>query len=269
MSDDRLDPVPRHEFADRLEEVLVGRLEGSAGSSQPSHLELEHHVELKDDPNPPTRRWTRWYIAAAVAAAVAVIGVVALVSRPLRAAVTPGSTATTLASAPTTTVKGDSVPVTFTVTWSYDKGDDCPSPMCLTHFKVGATSTLKGDIEGSAWQAIFWNGLDAYGATIRSHLEHVAVYAVDGKVNGCDTGSFMLTEIMQFTSDDKGTIDKGHYDGTWQIVPQSGRGGLVNLSGSGVSHGLYATAGDVGRTFTGTLSCRIGPGPSTPWATTP
>ena len=62
-------------------------------------------------------------------------------------------------------------------------------------------------------------------------------------------------EMMQFTSGTSRDRPSGTYIGTWEIVPQSGRGDPALISGSGTSSGVFGTADVDGRTFTGTITC--------------
>jgi hypothetical protein len=233
--------TPRAEFADRLEADLLHVLAGGGG---PRSTERETTVELEPRPHdPPRSRWRGPILAAAAIVAVACGGVA------LRALRDDGGSST--ASVPMQ-------PATFSVTWDYtEQVNHCLAAgrACLNGFGMPATAELGGTIEGSANQSVVWNAPADYTDADVDHLEHVAVYNVSGTVEGCGSGELMIVEIMQFVSGAGHDREDGTYTGTWQIVPESGRVELTGVSGSGASNGLFATAGDVGREFTGTISC--------------
>jgi hypothetical protein len=109
---------------------------------------------------------------------------------------------------------------------------------------------------------VFWNDQAPYPDVVPSlgHEEFVNTYEVIATIDGCATvpANFMMMEMTQ-TKQLKG-IDfttRSVYSGTWQIVPESGRGPLASLSGSGTSAGDITYSDDTtwARTFTGTVTC--------------
>jgi hypothetical protein len=244
MTDDHsLDLAPRAEFADRLEDELL-RVIGNRAETLPipDPEEIFVIVERTTMPFPSRRR--RWLVPVAAAVIALVAGaVIALARRDHTNVVEPA----------------DSNPVTFTIHWAYsDVRHDCPAEsgaMCMNHFDFPATSELKGDVVGAGYQGVFWNDPVDYIGQAVDHLEHVGAYNVKATVAGCGTGEFMLMEMMQFKSGADRDRPSGTYIGTWQIVPNSGRGALASISGSGTSRGVFGTAQADGRTFTGDIAC--------------
>jgi hypothetical protein len=243
MTDDHsLDLAPRAEFADRLEADLL-RVIGNRAETLPIPDPEETFVIVERTTSPFPIRRRRWLVpvAAAVIALVAG-GVIALVRRDHTTVVEPA----------------DSNPVTFTIRWAYsDVRHDCPTDggMCMNHFDFPATSALEGDVVGDGYQGVFWNDPVDYSGQAVDHLEHVGAYNVKATVAGCGTGEFLLMEMMQFKSGADRDRPSGTYIGTWQIVPNSGRGALTSISGSGTSRGVFGTAQADGRTFTGDIAC--------------
>lgn len=243
MTDDHsLDTAPRAEFADRLEADLlrvIGRRAETLSIPDPE----ETFVIVEPTTVGPSRR--RWLAPAAAAAVV-------LVAAAVFAFVRRGD--------PSEVEPADSHPVTFTIHWAYsDVIHDCPTDvagaMCVNHFDLPATSVLNGDVAGNGYQGVFWNDPVDYSNQAVDHLEHVGAYNVTATVAGCGTGQFMLMEMMQFKSGSNRDRPSGTYIGTWQIVPESGRGALASISGSGTSAGGFDTAESDGRTFIGAVAC--------------
>ena len=250
MTDDHsLDMAPRAEFADRLEAELL-RVIGNRAETLPIP-DIEETIVIVEPtttrtgatPFPIRRR--RWLVPVA-AGLIALVagGVIALALRDDTKVVEPAN----------------SNPVTFTIHWAYsDVRHDCPTDvfgaMCVNHFDMPASSEFKGDVAGVGYQGLFWNDPVDYSGQAVDHLEHVGAYAVKATVAGCGTGEFMLMEMMQFKSGADRDRPTGTYIGTWQIVPNSGRGALTSISGSGTSHGVFGTAQAEGRTFTGGIAC--------------
>jgi hypothetical protein len=242
------DIAPNAEFADRLEADLLRTIGKHASSPTTGTIDVrdsEEHLMTIDTEPPPV--WTRpRTIAAVAAAAAAVIVVVAsLVWATNRST--------------DDEVTGSSANVTFTVMWAYsDIVHEC-SPgsrsVCLNRFDIPAAAEFSGAIAGSGSQVVLWNDPVDYPDQEVDHLEHVVTYNVDALVDGCGRGQFLLVEIMQFVSGANRDRDSGTYIGTWQIVAQSGRSGLESITGSGSSTGSFGTAVDIGRSFTGTISC--------------
>lgn len=196
-----------------------------------------------DTPGTDHRTSTTWKWLALAAAAIALVAAVAAIlpgREPDRSAVTAGT------------------PVTFVVHWEYSEiTSDCvpTSTTCLNHFDIPASARFTGDVEGEGMQAVYWNDPEDYPGRAVDHLEHVGTYLVNGAIDGCGTGKFMLVEVMQFVSGADRDRPTGTYKGTWQIVDSSGRGELSTVAGSGTSNGVFGTAGDEGRTFTGSITC--------------
>lgn len=253
MNDPHLfDRSPQAAFAARLEAQFLraagGRGDDTGTDTDPrpspvlSTQEQTMTVQLDEPTTGRTPRRSRLAWVGGIAAAVILIVALVAVVSGRNDRTTPGDT---------------SIPVTFTVTWEYsDIRHECtPTNECLNHFDIPATSTFEGDVSGNGFQALYWNDPRDYPDQAVDHLEHVGTYQVQAEVAGCGVGDFLLVEFMQFVSGPDRDRDTGTYKGTWQIVPNSGRGFLSALSGSGTSDGLFATAGDVGRTFTGSVTC--------------
>jgi hypothetical protein len=262
MTHDRsLDVTPRREFADRLEADLLHIIGagpvGDATHTEPghttaltSHKPIAHKeaiVAIELDHQPTARSPRRALVAAA--GIILVVAAIALVAgrgngdqHPAASTLAPGARN-----------------VTFVLTWSYDgKVHDCgltANQPCMNHFAIPASSTLKGDIDGTAFQGRFWIDAAEYPGQHVHHLEHVAAYEVKGDVAGCGFGQFTIVETMQFRSGPNDDEDSGTYVGTWRIVDESGRLSLSSIAGSGTSSGSFSTAGTDGRTFTGTITC--------------
>ena len=238
MTDDhRFDMTPRAEFADRLERDLRAAL--VAEHDTPKEVSIMH-TDIKEHPRPSSR--TPWLVAAA-AVVFGVVGLTLAFTRDPKAA-EPLS--------PPTTVSTDR-PVTFTIDWSEDgRTSDCAKTTglaCLYHFGIPGVAPFTGDVAGTSYQAVFWNDPDL-DASKMAHVEHVATYMVNATVKGCGAGRFMLEELVQYVWPNDHE-DEGTYRGTWTIVPHSGRGDLVAISGSGTSEG--PPAGE--RTLTGAVNC--------------
>ncbi len=251
----RFDRAPSAAFADRLERDLlraVGAHPATAGTTsapddttnspedQLMTLDLESNAQGTEQRPRATWKW--------LALAAAVIALVAAV-----AAVLPGRKSND-------SVVAGGTPVTFVVNWAYsDINSVCaPSTTCLDHFDIPASSGFSGDVDGEGLQAVYWNApVDFPGQSV-DHLEHIGTYLVTATVDGCGTGTFMLVELMQFVSGADRDRPTGTYKGTWQIVDGSGRGALSTIAGSGTSTGVFGTAADQGRTFTGTIACPSG-----------
>jgi hypothetical protein len=244
MNDDHsLDMAPRAEFCDRLEADLL-RVMGHRTYTLPITEPEETFVIVEPRTVLPSRR-RRWMAPAAAAIiALGAVGVIAWARR----------------DEPTVVEPADAVPVSFTIHWAYsDVQRDCPTDvsatMCMNHFDFPTSSQLKGDVAGYGYQGVFWNAPADYSGQTVDHLEHVGAYNIKATIAGCGTGEFMLMEMMQFKSGAEHDRPSGTYIGTWEIVPESGRDGLVSITGSGTSHGVFGTAQADGRTFTGTIAC--------------
>ena len=149
--------------------------------------------------------------------------------------------------------------VEFTVMWEYsDIVTDCADvdeDVCLNHFAIPALASFTGDVSGFGTQVVLWNEPTEYPDQAVDHIEHVATYNVDATLDECGGGRFMVVETIQFVSGDDLDRDTGTYEGTWQIVAESGRNGLSSVAGRGTSSGVFGTASEEGRTFTGSVSC--------------
>jgi hypothetical protein len=240
MTDEhRLDITPRAEFADRLERDLLDAL----GTAQ-DRPRQDDMVNIETHQHSSRASRTPWLIAAA-AVVLGVVGVTIAVNRD------QSSSASLSPSTTTTVSNGRSV--TFTVDWSEDgKTNDCAATKalaCLYHFAIPGVAPFEGDVAGTSYQAVFWSepDLDAKGT---AHVEHVATYMVNATVKGCGSGRFMLEELVQYAWPNDHE-DQGTYRGTWTVVPHSGRGDLVKLSGSGTSEGPPSGA----RTLSGAINC--------------
>jgi hypothetical protein len=257
MTDDRsLDLTPRAEFADRLEADLL-HIVGAAA--------LGEHTPTESGPNRPPISLKEPIVAVELdhqsiarsprRALVAAAGIILLV---VAVAVVAGRGNGDRHPAASTLPPG-ARNVTFVVHWSYgDTAHDCgiaPNLPCMNHFAIPSSSTLKGDIDGTAFQGLFWNDPAEYPGQRINHLEHVAAYEVKADVVGCGFGQFTIVETMQYRSGPNDDLDSGTYMGTWRIVDESGRGDLRSIAGSGTSSGVFGTAGTDGRTFTGTIEC--------------
>jgi hypothetical protein len=258
MTDDRsFELTPRPEFADRLEADLlhivgVARVGDATrtepGQTSPPISPKEAIVAIELDHRQATARSPRRALVAA-AVIVLVVAAVALVAgrgnsdqHPAASTLPPGARK-----------------VSFVLHWSYDgKVHDCGTSVnlpCMNHFAIPSSSTLTGDVSGTAFQGLFWNDLAEYPGKNVSHLEHVAAYEVKGDVTGCGFGLFTIVETMQFRSGPNDDQDSGTYLGTWRVVDESGRLNLSTITGSGTSSGVFGTAGTDGRTFTGAITC--------------
>lgn len=248
MTDPRIfDRTPRREFADRLEAQFLkaAAVTATAPDPTPHHSSpQEATVTLQlDDPITTERRRPTWqWPAVAAAAVLLIVALVAVLTRNSDDDDTPPAAGT---------------PVTFTVTWEYsDVRSECtPSNECLNHFDIPATTTFSGDVKGQGLQALYWNDPVDYPGKAVDHLEHVGTYQLDATVAGCGSGQFVLVEFMQFVSGPDRDRDSGTYIGTWQIVPNSGRGALSTIAGSGTSTGNFGTAPQKGRAFAGNVTC--------------
>jgi hypothetical protein len=255
----RFDRSPSAAFADRLERELletIGARTATAGTSNPADnqntseedqlMTLQLHSDAPGTGERPRNTWKWLALTAGVIALVAAI-----------AAVLPGRRSDDVA------VDGGA-PVTFVVRWQYSETKDAcaptdsPTPICLSHFDIPATARFNGDVDGVGLQAVYWNAPVDYPDRPVDHLEHIGTYLVQATVAGCGTGQFMMVELMQFVSGADHDRDTGTYTGTWQIVDGSGRGALRNVAGSGTSKGVFGTAADEGRTFSGTIGCTAG-----------
>lgn len=241
-----VDRTPPSHFADRLEAEFL-RAAGAATAPPSTRTDTpEEPIMTIDLDTPPTthRRGNAWKLFALTAAAAALI--VAL-------------TAILVRRDEDDTASAGGTPVSFIVHWAYSEvNGTCvlgSSTKCLNHFDIPAEARFDGDVDGSGFQAIYWNDPVDYPGRAVDHLEHIGTYRVQATVKGCGTGDFMLVELMQFVSGSERDRDTGTYKGTWQIVDGSGRDELSTIAGSGTSNGIFGTAGDVGRTFTGTVSC--------------
>ena len=243
----RFDLSPRTEFADRLEADLLRAIGDPALStpttraSTPHDPEAEHIMTITldppvDTPSPHRRAWTT-AIAVAAAALLILVGVWAV-------------------------GRGDSEPagtrdVSFTVLWAASNNEqDCPtdvsSPICAWKLATPATAKFTGDIDGNAYQSIVWGNSDVFPDRAVLHEEKAATYLFGGTVAGCGTGQFLMIETVQISSGPDRNYSTGSVSGTWHIVPESGRGDLRSISGSGTSSGL---APDYDRALTGTIAC--------------
>lgn len=238
----RFDVEPRQEFADRLEADLL-RIIAASSTPSPEEPAEEHIMTITD--NKPTGNASKWrtVVVSAAAALVLIAGIVWIAGD---------------SSDDTSSTSGSTN--TFNIRWAYSEAmEECPPAVggaaCLNRFAMPAAATFTGDIAGVGNQVVLWNAQSDYEGRAVDHIEHVATYNVEGEVAGCGSGAFMLIEIMQFVSGADHDRDSGTYTGTWQIVPESGRGELASLSGSGTSQGGFGTAPDAGREFTGSLTC--------------
>jgi hypothetical protein len=250
----RFDRSPSDAFADRLERdllrVISARPTGVSTTTSPQHSTASEEDQLMtinlDSETSATTRQPRTTLKW-LAVAAATIALVAAI-----AATTSDRQSDDTAAGP-----GGS-PVNFVVQWEYSEVQSvCSlgSTRCLNHFDIPATTSFTGDVAGNGLQALYWNdSVDFPGQSV-DHLEHVGTYLVTAEVSGCGSGQFMLVELMQFVSGPDRDRDSGTYKGTWQIVDGSGRGALADIAGSGTSEGIFGTAGDTGRNFTGTINC--------------
>lgn len=191
---------------------------------------VEHHA--------PQRRRTWLIVAAAAAAVLLMVAGVWAVGR------------------------GDAEPagtrdVSFTVEWAGgDNQHPCPTdvsgPICAWTLPGPASAKFTGDLDGTAYQSVVWGNSDRFADRAVLHEEKVATYVFGGTVAGCGTGQFVMIETVQIVSGPDEDYSTGTATGTWEIVPDSGRGDLRNISGSGTSSGL---APDYGRSASGTVTC--------------
>lgn len=264
MNDHSLDMTPRAEFADRLEADLLRVIGDRDADTSNPQVDEEPLVNVELTPTPPSTR-TRWMIFAAAAAVIALVALgIAFTGRGHTKSIKPAdSVDETTSSQP-----ANSHDVTFTVTWSMGPlaKQDCVNSGyfgCLEHFQMPGVSKFQGDVTGQAAEGVFWNARVPYASATAqsvSHEEFVAVYGVYATVPECGVNrnaEFMLTETIQDTWSTDTFTERGTYIGTWQIVPESGRGALANVSGSGTSSGeiTYADETKNARTFTGTITC--------------
>ena len=247
----RFDLSPRTEFADRLEVDLlraIGDPTISTSTHPPAHsartLDEEHLMTITIDPavETPTRRPRRgWMLVSTAAALLVVVGAVSVVARD------DGSAASTH-------------DVAFTVVWNVGTTvNDCPtdttSPTCTFRYEGSATARFAGDVDGRAYQSIVWGNSDGFADRSVQHEDKAATYVFDGTVAGCGTGQFLMVETVQIVSGPDRDFRTGTSAGSWQIVPDSGRGDLRTISGSGTSSGHATDLDTVGRSFSGAVSC--------------
>lgn len=244
----RFDLAPNAEFADRLEVDLLRAIGGRTPSPTTRTFDVpdteEHLVTIeKTATHDQTRRRTISAVASVAAVVLLVAGIGLIASRDTDSPASVNATE-----------------VTFTVMWAYSEivnecAESTSTRVCLNRFEMPAAAEFSGDIVGAGNQVVLWNDPADYPGQDVDHLEHVVTYNVEAEVEGCGAGEFMLVEMMQFVSGAARDRDSGTYIGTWQIVTESGRNGLASIEGRGTSTGLFGTAGDVGRTFTGTANC--------------
>jgi hypothetical protein len=242
---------PDPTFADRLETRLVDALNSTV--PMPDHRFEEDLMTIDLDPatdsrTASSRRRVSWIGFAAAAAAAALL-VVFLVVRD-----DPDATSSTT-----------STEVSFDVEWPplrSDSGVDLEQPDCITGFTErhqlavnGCPRSFKGvtrftgDVIGEG----LWSMVGGTGSAADSNDDRVitpapfnATYLFSGEVPGCGTGEFMMASQLQFVG-----WAAGEFVGTWSIVPNSGRGELSTISGSGeVQEGSEGV-----RPHTGSISC--------------
>lgn len=236
------DRTPSRDFADRLEAEFLRAATGVPTIPRdPRPEETTVTVRLDDPPidHRPRPSW-RWP-AVAAAAALLIVALVAVLTRDSGDDTPPVSTSS----------------VSFTVMWEYSENrHECtPSLECINRFDLPATATFTGDVAGTGYQAVYWNEPVVDEVRDVVHAEHVVMYQVRGSVAGCGSGLFTIAEITQFESGPGQDFDTGTYTGTWQIVPESGRGPLAALGGNGTTVAGFLAAQESGRTFTGTVTC--------------
>jgi hypothetical protein len=150
--------------------------------------------------------------------------------------------------------------VAFTVVWNVSTTvHDCPtdttSPPCAFLYEGSATAKFTGDVDGRAYQSIVWPDSDDFAGRAVRHEEKAASYVFSGTVAGCGTGEFLMVQTVQIVSGPDRDFGTGTSTGSWQIVQDSGRGGLRTISGSGTSSGHATDLDTAGQSFTGAVTC--------------
>jgi len=248
----RFDRAPRPEFADQLERNLLRALDLSSGATTRVNEERPVMIDVQHSAPVETPRRNRLSVAIA-AAAVLIAGIAWAVGRIDRSTHDP--------AAPPAITVSPGQPVTFTVRWSprSNMTSRCQGAenACLYSNSLFSSARLAGDVTGNGTIADVGNHpADQAGNPVGFtpdpyHDEEVTVYNVLGSIAGCGSGEFLLVEIVQFVN---GGAAIGDYTGTWQIVPDSGRGELKSVNGRGTMTGTYNRA-VVRRTLTGVVSC--------------
>jgi hypothetical protein len=247
----RFDLSPRTEFADRLEADLLRAIGDPATSTStltPAHAarntDQEHLMTITIDPplETPTRRPRRsWMLASTAAALLVVVAAVRVIGSEDSSA-------------------GSAHSVAFTVVWNVGRTiNDCPtdttSPACAFRYEGSSTARFTGDVEGRAYQSMVWPNSDDFADRAVRHEERAASYVFEGTVAGCGTGQFLMVETVLLVSGPDRDWEAGTSTSSWQIVPDSGRGDLRTISGSGTSSGHATDLDTAGRSFTGAVTC--------------
>jgi Protein of unknown function (DUF3224) len=258
---------PDESFARRLESELVAELFADRiGRAEPSarwtravtrHRTNEHHhqedmqedmmvIEL-DEPVQETKpRAARWLAVAAVALLAVGAGGVIVSQRD------DAGTA------------GAPHEVNFEVQWPSLRATGTNRCNGTTQFEsVGSGTCLRawsgeaefrGDIDGtSLWDMVANYGEEPGpdGAPVDTPATFSATYLVAGTVEGCGSGEFMMAEVTRFVG-----WSSGQFPGTWQVLPGSGRGDLLGLSGSGEIQPTSEAAPEITpHRYTGSLTC--------------
>jgi len=127
-------------------------------------------------------------------------------------------------------------------------------PPCSDWSSVPSKGTCRGLARSTGPETITgdWQGQSdyAYGFFIlpAAHWYGGGVDHFTGTISGCGTGSVAYQE--QFSSD-----RKGNFQGQWQMIEESGTGGLAGLRGTGIYSGITKPDGSTVGDNSGTVYC--------------
>jgi len=207
-------------------------------------------VELDPRPAVSLARRPTWWRRVALVGVAAALAIVAMV------ALRPGD-----AHDDTTPLGPIAGGVSFTISPVTDGGAFESAGLNGTRHLSGT-----GDLDGFITGRFTMQGIANESSDAHDGAEFVLGYQIaEAIVPDCGEGELLLAVTAEYfeTDGDPGAVDaEGRWSGAWQIVPYSGRQGLVGLTGSGT---LSGTLGGEELTMVGTVDCNgSARNPSTP-----